>query len=364
MTVRILLKKILLLILIPAGYFILYISSMAPGIVEGLYSKKLYRVLSVPLNAIMGLVPFSVAEILLIATIAFILFKTISLIVKIKKNISKLSHILLNSLITALSTVSIIYFIFVFLWGLNYHRLPFSEIANYNMEPASIEELTAVCRNLSARTNELRNLVQQDSQGVMTLSSNIGGALTRAHKGYKEAGSLIPELAGYYSRPKGVLLSELMSYTGIEGVYFPYTGEANINISIPECEIPFTTCHEMAHQRGFSREDEANYIAYFTCSLHPDDDFRYSGSLMALQYATNALYGYNRDTYTEIRNSLSEGVLRDLNAISKYWQKYESPVQDFSSSVNDTYLKANMQDDGVRSYGRVVDLLIAEQRVN
>jgi len=66
--------------------------------------------------------------------------------------------------------------------------------------------------------------------------------------------------------------------------------------------------------------------------------------------------------YTALRNSFSEGVIRDLDALNIYWEKYDTPIEDFSSSVNNTYLKANMQQDGVRSYGRMVDLLIAEYR--
>jgi len=64
-----------------------------------------------------------------------------------------------------------------------------------------------------------------------------------------------------------------MSYLGIGGVYFPFTGEANVNISMPHTSIPFTACHEMAHQIGFAREDEANFIAYIACKNHPSPDF-------------------------------------------------------------------------------------------
>ena len=53
---------------------------------------------------------------------------------------------------------------------------------------------------------------------------------------------------------------------------------------------------------------------------------------------------------------------RDLAQRAEHWAKYEGPVQDVSNAANDTYLKANNQSDGMRSYGRMVDLLLAEQR--
>jgi hypothetical protein len=151
-----------------------------------------------------------------------------------------------------------------------------------------------------------------------------------------------------------------MSYTGITGVYFPFTGEANVNVSVPDSDIPATSCHEMAHQRGFAREDEANYIAYLTCKMHPDVDFQYSGTLLALIETTNALYNQDPSAFKELRSKYSDGLIRDLGAINEYWEHYEGPVNEVSNKINDAYLKANNQSDGVQSYGRMVDLLLAE----
>ena len=80
-----------------------------------------------------------------------------------------------------------------------------------------------------------------------------------------------------------------MSYTNITGIYSPFTAEANVNVSVPKSTLLFTTMHEMAHQRGFASENEANFIAYLTCIAHPDVDFQYSGYLNALNYVNRAL---------------------------------------------------------------------------
>jgi hypothetical protein len=262
--------------------------------------------------------------------------------------------------------ISLVYFCFLLLWGFNYYRSPFSTISGLDVRPSSVKELQELCSNLLSRANSLRTQVHENNAGVMKLSSGRQYVLDAASKGYFNAAAVYPELGGKYGRPKGVLplMSTAMSYAGISGVYFPYTGEANVNTLITDSEFPFTACHEMAHQHGFSREDEANYIAYFVCTKHPDVDFQYSGVLMALIESTNALYSQDKNAFKTLRGQYSEGVLRDLKAINSFWQQYEGPINDVSTKINDAYLKANNQNEGVKSYGRMVDLLLAEYRAN
>lgn len=354
-------KKLYSVALIPAGFLLSYLSTFSSEIVEIIYSSRGYKVIVAPLNLISGFFPFSLGEFLLIGFIVLIITQLIRFIILIKTP-AKLKQLLLGLLINIVVFISVLYFSFVVLWGLNYQRLPFSQIAALDVQTASIEELAAVCENLLMQANELRKFVKEDENGVMMLSSGKQDALRRAYKGYENAAKIYPEFKGFYSRPKSIILSEVMSYLGIEGIYSPFTGEANVNASITDAPFPFTTCHEMAHQRGFAREDEANYIAYIACKYHPDNDFQYSGMLYSLIYASNALYQNAPDRYSQIRTNYSEGITRDLNAINQYWKKYETPVEDISSSINNTYLKANRQEDGVKSYGRMVDLLIAEYK--
>lgn len=123
-------------------------------------------------------------------------------------------------------------------------------------------------------------------------------------------------------------------------------------------------CHELSHLRGFMREDEANFLAYLACKSSTDLDFQYSGYMMAFIYATNALYDVDSETYSQIFNELDPGVLRDISYQNSYWKQFEGPAADVATSINNSYLQANQQEDGVRSYGRMVDLLLAEQRDN
>ncbi len=355
-------KKLGFVFLIPAGLLLSYLSTFSNEVVESVYSSGVYKVIVAPLNLISGFFPFSLGEALLVGFVVLIIVKLIRFITNLIKVPAKSKQFFFGSLINIAVFISVLYFSFIVIWGLNYQRLPFSQIAALDVQNASVEELAALCENLVMQANELRKYVKEDENGVMILSEGKQDALKRAYKGYENASEIYLEFKGFYSRPKSIILSEVMSYLGIEGIYSPFTGEANVNAAINDAPFPFTTCHEMAHQRGFAREDEANFIAYIACKLHPDKDFQYSGMLYALIYASNALYQNAPDRYSQIRHNYSNGIIRDLNSINQYWKKYETPVQEFSSSVNDTYLKANRQEDGVKSYGRMVDLLIAENK--
>ena len=121
----------------------------------------------------------------------------------------------------------------------------------------------------------------------------------------------------------------------------------------------------MAHQRGFAREDEANFISYLACKNHPDISFQYSGYLDALRQVMDQLYRYDKSKYNDLKKKYSQGMTNDLHAVYQFWRNYSgSIVAKTTYKMNDTYLKLNRQKDGIHSYGRVVDLLIAEYRKN
>lgn len=356
-------NKFLAILLLPAGILLSFISSLSPMQVESIYSKFIFKPIGQALSTITGFIPFSAAEIIVIFLGVFAIFMLFSTIVRSYRQKRDRKSILLGFILNIVVFFSILYFAFNIIWGLNYYRQPFSVIAGLNVAPASIDELEDVCESIIEEANDLRNIVAEDENKVMYIKGGYKDIFNRAFKGYQKASEVYSELGGKYGNPKGVFFSEAMSYTGISGVYFPFTAEANVNTAIPHSMLPATACHEMAHQRGFAREDEANYIAYFTCRLHPDADFQYSGTLLALINSMNALYGHDRERYLRLRDKYSEGVRADLSYISSFWQKYEGPVEEISNKINDTYLKANRQKDGVYSYGRMVDLLIAERRL-
>jgi hypothetical protein len=362
MSNRKVIRKLTILILIPLGIALVYISSKRPDLVERLYSEAVYRLIGRMLSNATGILPFSVAELIVILVPAVFIIYTVKVIIKSFFRHSSNVMPFFKYITNILMAVSIVFFVFLGIWGLNYYRMPFASIAGLEVKPASVEELESLCNSLIYGANKLRSSVSVDEAGNMDIPGTSRDILNSCYKGYEAISNEYPYLGGSYGSPKPILLSKLMNYTGICGIYFPFTGEANVNVAIPESSLPSTAAHEMAHQRGFSREDEANYISYLACTAHPDVNFKYSGMLLALTNSMNALYTSDQALYSELSKSYSEGVLHDLAELNEFWRQYEGPVERTSDKINNAYLKANNQKDGVKSYGRMVDLLIAEHR--
>ncbi len=355
-------KTIYLILLFPTALGLVYIADRFPNMVERYYSRLIYKGLSQVISGVTGVFSFSVAEVLVVLASGAVMIGIVKGIAELIKNPGNRLTLLLRRLLTVVIIISVAYFCFIIIWGLNYHRLPISEIINLRVEETSTEELKGLCAYLIEEANGLRGFMTEDQRGIMTSIVGVQDMLKRAHRGYDAVAGIIPELAGRYGRPKGVMLSVVLSYQGIGGIYFPFTGEANVNISEPHFIIPFTASHEMAHQRGFAREDEANYIGHLACVMHPDKDFQYSGIMAALQYSMNALARQDVGSYRVLREGYSDGVRRDFDAWSEHCKKYDGALRRTTDRINDAYLQSNIQRDGVQSYGRMVDLLLAHYR--
>jgi len=281
---------------------------------------------------------------------------------KLCKCRNKRFEILRNFFLNILATFGVIYFSFQILWGFNYQRLTLDKIFQLNVRPSSSNELALLCESLINNSNSLRVKIKENKYGVMELPYNKKYILKTAHLGYDKISKQFTQLKGNYGSPKAIVLSIPMSYTGITGFYFPFTNEANINMAQPDSDLPFTAAHEMAHQRGFAKEDEANYIAYIVCINHPDINFQYSGILAALSYSFNALQKIDPRKYKDLLLTCSPAVLSDFKYDQEFWELYSGPVEKINDKINDTYLKSQNQQSGTKSYGAMVDLLLAAYR--
>ena len=64
-------------------------------------------------------------------------------------------------------------------------------------------------------------------------------------------------------------------------------------------------------------------------------------------------YKIDYDAYRNTYDRLSPDVRADLNANNQFWEQYEGQIAEVSNQINDSYLKANGQTDGVQSYDPV-----------
>ena len=180
--------------------------------------------------------------------------------------------------------------------------------------------------------------------------------LLSAYESLHEKHDFIPVLTSYV---KPIMLSEPMTYTHITGVYTFFTGEANLNTNSTDYTLPFTAAHELAHQRGVAREDEANFTAFLVCAESDDPYIRYCGYMNLCEYVLNALYSADKELWETAYKKLDSRAIYEMIAYSEFFDKYrESVAADISGAINDAYLQVN-NTEGTASYGLVVDLAVA-----
>lgn len=340
--------------LLAAGAVLLVLAGERPQAAEW-YSLHVYPVMVTTLGRFSGLFPFSLSELCLYALIVLLVGTLVHAVIQAKRN-KKGGAVMLRWASGLFMGASILMFLYAINCGINYQRIPFSEKAGIQTSPYTAEDLKQTCLWLTREVNARAGKVRRDAKGVMELKGPEGKAAVKA---MEQLGREYPSLAGYYPKPKGLLASAILSFQGLAGIYSPFTVEANYNRDMVPYNIPFTACHELSHLRGFMQEEEANFIAFLACKGSPREDFQYSGYLMGWVYSMNALHKADADAWQDVQSGLLESAAADLRANSKFWAGYEGPLEEVSTKVNDTYLKANGQTDGVQSYDRMVDLIVS-----
>ena len=354
------LKRLYILLLIPLSLILLFLAKRSPDFAEW-YALNIYPVFALSINKISSVFPFSLMEFSLIILVPLAVFFLIFSLIKIIKK--KKAFLFAKYFLNILCTASIIFGMFSFCCGTNYYRYTFSQISNLKIEKSTDKELAALCADLAAKLNKEREKLPEDENGIMKTSFENYNLM--AKEGSSCVNSLsqkYPTLNKNYGNVKAIKHSRIMSYTNITGVFSSFTMECNVNVDQPDYNIASTMCHEISHIHGYMREDEANFIAYLICQESKNPEFLYSGLMLAFIYSNNALYSSNYELGRETFSLLSDEVKNDIYDNSAYWKQFEGPVAEISDAVNDTYLKANDQQDGTKSYGRVVDLLLAEYK--
>ncbi|MCC3670959.1 DUF3810 domain-containing protein [Terrisporobacter mayombei] len=344
------------------------IAGKIPSLVEKYYSNGINIYIVKIMSKIFSIFPCSIFEILIYISLLSVLVFLIYSIYYIMKKPNNILSYLKNSFLNIISIVGIVYFLFVVLWGLNYNRMNLKDslIVDYNKShnenikdvDYDKEDLINLYKFLIEKCNDIRAEVLEDEQKVMKCNTDYKEVLNRANNGYENVSILNLNKRGSYAPAKPILNSNLLCYTGITGIYSPFTGEANVNTGVPDIYIPFTTLHEMAHQRGYGSEDECNFLAYIACINNEDYDFQYSGYILALKYTASALAKVDYDALVSLNGELSSSVINDLNYSREFWKQYEGKVNEVSDNMNSNYLKANGVEEGTLSYGKVVNLLL------
>jgi len=349
-------------VLLAVGLGLRFAAPQLPAVRDA-YAGTLYPLLSRGLGALTGWVPFSLAEPAVLAVVLGLVISAYRGLRRVRLGQRRLRNLAACGAVNALALAGLGYGGAMVLWGVNYHRTPFAAEMGYDVSPPSTDELRALAAELVDATNATRGEVLEDG-GVMRIPDTPARALARAPRGFERAAQTYEPLTrGYAGRAKrSFLFSSALSYLGLSGVFVPYTAEPTVNGLLPDPALPFTACHEIAHQMGYAREDEASFVGFLACTRHPDPDYRYSGYLSAARTTLGALRQASPEDHRDLLARLRPEVLRDLALLHAFWARYESKASAVGARVNDMYLKAQGQAAGTASYDAVVDLLAAHRR--
>jgi hypothetical protein len=333
---------------------IIKIFSFFPDAVEKYYSTGIYPLISRLLRLLFGWIPFSVGDFMYAACFIYLIISLIRFLSRAFRRTMHRQYLLL-CLKRCISIVLWIYLAFNILWGLNYDRLPIAKQMKLETSLYSKEDLQSLVGLLVNRMNGIDSLSRDARKELVTNDSIFNHCIQAYHQLHLE------NPAVYYPNPsvKFSFYGYLANYMGFSGYYNPFSGEAQVNTTIPRFVQPFTTCHEIGHQLGYAKEEEANFCGFLATKTSKDPAFRYSVYVDLYLYSASALYALDSTAFIPYRESLHPDVRQDLRDLSAFYRRYQNPFEPVIHALYGNFLKANRQPQGINSYDEVVGLAIA-----
>lgn len=347
-------KSLIVIIILLISAVSIHIFSSNPAMVERFYSIGLYPLISHFLKFIFGWLPYSVGDILYGFFTGLLLWKLAKIIkAALKNEITKerLKEVSYKAVIFMLQ----VYVLFNLLWGINYNRKGIVGQLGISVEKYSSADLKNIDSLLLLKVND-RKMAAIRQAAYETVDTVI---FNRAISAYQQAEKQYPFLQYQTVSLKKSMWGWLGNYLGFTGYYNPFTGEAQVNTTVPRFLQPFTTCHEIAHQLGYAKEDEANFVGYLAASASTDTFFHYSVYLDLFIYANRNLYAVDSSAAKSFAKQLLPEVRADLKEWDKFNRQHRNPVEPVIHWMYGKYLEGNQQPLGVLSYDEVTGYLIA-----
>ena len=304
-------------------------------------------------------IPFSLAELLLIIMPLLVILVSYVVI----KRYGDTAADTISASVCVLSAVAVIFSAFTVGFAPAYRTTSLDKRLGIERTEVSTEELYDTSVILVELIKQEVDEIYYGADGFSIMPYTHDQMNDNILDAFKNCSDKLDFLPMLNSKIKPVMLSKAMSYTHITGIYTYFTGEANLNMDFPDYTRPFTAAHELSHQRGVAREDEANFVAYLVCSSSDDAYIRYTAYLNLYEYVANALAMADSELYMKSYGQLPLCVKNELRAYSDFFKQYEnSTASEVTETVNNTVLTIHGT-EGTKSYGMVVDLAVAYYRI-
>ena len=313
-------------------------------------------VIRVALAKMTNFLPFSFAESLLLCSPALLVI----FILLIVRAGNKSLRALVKFTSGALAVISLAYSVFVFGYGTGYYGRTIDEKLGLERKNVSAEELYDTAKLLLEGAEKELDSIFYPRGTYSSMTFSYAEMNKKLNDAWKKVSEKYPCFQRFESNTKPVALSEPWTYTHTSGLYCFFTGEANVNVNYPDFIIVSSAAHEMAHQRGIAREDEANFVSFLVCISSDDPYIRYSGYLDMFREVRNKLADADKTLYKKLISEMSAETMGEVVSFGNFFDKYrENVAATVSNKVNDTYITSHGQEAGIKSYGLVADLLCA-----
>lgn len=322
--------------------------------VEIFYTSQFYFSLSEILRYLFGWIPFSMGDILYLFAGCWVIWKIIkNVILLFKKAVTK--KIFFKKCLIMFLRFAFIYIIFNIFWGINYDRQGIAYQLKLSDLQYDTADLITIQRILLEKVNASKISII-NSHEVYPSKKDL---IKRAEKSYDEAEKIFPFLKYKNVSVKSSLYGTLGDYLGFTGYYNPFTGEAQINTTVPEFLQPYIATHEIAHQLGYAKENEANFVGYLAAVNSHDTLFHYSTYFDLFLYTNREVYYFDSVSSIKTMQQLAPEVKDDIRVLQKFDLGHQNLLEPAITWMYGNYLKINNQPKGIHSYNAVVGMLIA-----
>lgn len=344
-----------------------------PTLVEHLFVERLGPRLTALVAAPVARAPICLAEWIEAAAGVVVLAFLVATLAEIVRSPGRRRAIVARALAVSWAVVAWVLVAFELMWGMAYARPAAEDRFGFRdpggqLAPLRADELERLGIVFVDRSNELYLQLHggwPDAYAATTTDATwleLDAAIDRGWERMAPAMGLDPTAAASRGPAKPLRSSVLFSWLGIGGFYFPFTGEANINVDAPPWQLPHTIAHEKAHQRFVASENEANFHGWLACIWSDDPFVRYGGWMFAQRQVLRALASTDAVLFSRTIRRRLPGVQRDVDIAHAFWTGYDGPLERVGDAINNTYLRINAVPGGIRSYSRSVELIVALTR--
>lgn len=330
-------------------------ASWYPDWIERNYSTGIYPFIAKIQRFVFGWIPFSVGDLFyafLILVLLYKMFRFSRTLIRRKMNRGYFKGALQQGIFMIL----FLYVFFNLLWGLNYNRQGIAWQLKLDVKKYELTDLDTLTQVLQSRVNHFAQFVTAAQRDSFNRKKILFQATVDAFNFSSAEYSFLK-----YANPsiKPSLYSYLGNYLGFQGYYNPFSGEGQVNTTVPRFLEPFVTAHEVAHQLGYGKENEANFVGYLALRRFPSAAYSYSVYFDMYNYALGEMRRNDTAKASQFQKNAHPQVLKDQQEFREFYRKYKNPIEPIIMWGYGQFLKANNQPAGKRSYNEVVMWLIA-----